>query len=123
MAPGSLEPCREIRYNHRNPLERGLVKRPEDWRWSSVLWWMGHREQEAECALPPGDEEVWTRWKEFVHERDGKHEHQDTGIEAIPVARRGKTPTRRANPGATCLQVQLSFLKDADRQCFRRLAS
>ncbi|GMV25095.1 MAG: hypothetical protein AMXMBFR58_11260 [Phycisphaerae bacterium] len=50
VAPGSLEPCREIRYTQRNPLERDSVKRPEDWRWSSVLWWMGHREQEAECA-------------------------------------------------------------------------
>lgn len=32
---------REVRYIHRNPVERGLVPRPEDWRWSSVHWWMG----------------------------------------------------------------------------------
>src|SRR5437762_11584268 len=25
----------KLRYLHRNPVERGLVKQPEDWRWSS----------------------------------------------------------------------------------------
>ncbi|HEX7895583.1 MAG TPA: hypothetical protein VF447_15395, partial [Terriglobales bacterium] len=25
----------KIRYIHRNPVRRGLVKNPEDWRWSS----------------------------------------------------------------------------------------
>jgi len=25
----------KLRYMHRNPVERGLVQRPEDWRWSS----------------------------------------------------------------------------------------
>jgi putative transposase len=25
----------KLRYMHRNPVERGLVERPEDWRWSS----------------------------------------------------------------------------------------
>ncbi|MCK6477414.1 MAG: transposase [Phycisphaerales bacterium] len=63
---GTAELCREIRYTHRNPVERGLVDRPEVWRWSSVRWWMGLREQEIECDLPPGDEEVWKRWKEFL---------------------------------------------------------
>ncbi|GMV25995.1 MAG: hypothetical protein AMXMBFR58_20260 [Phycisphaerae bacterium] len=63
---GTAELCREIRYTHRNPVERGLVDRPEVWRWSSVRWWMGVRDQEVECDLPPGDDEVWKRWREFV---------------------------------------------------------
>ena len=25
----------KLRYIHRNPVKRGLVSRPEDWRWSS----------------------------------------------------------------------------------------
>jgi len=45
--------CRAVRYIHRNPVERGLVERPEDWRWSSVRWWMGEREGEIECDPPP----------------------------------------------------------------------
>jgi putative transposase len=27
----------KLRYIHRNPVRRGLVKRPEDWKWSSFL--------------------------------------------------------------------------------------
>ena len=27
----------KVRYIHRNPVKRGLVARPEDWRWSSFL--------------------------------------------------------------------------------------
>jgi hypothetical protein len=26
----------KLRYIHRNPVTRGLVKQPEDWRWSSI---------------------------------------------------------------------------------------
>ena len=29
----------KIRYIHRNPVTRGLVKRPEDWRWSSYRYY------------------------------------------------------------------------------------
>jgi putative transposase len=57
---------KEVRYIHRNPVERGLVKRPEDWPWSSVRWWMGLRENELECDPPPGEAEVWSSWKGYV---------------------------------------------------------
>lgn len=60
------ELCREIRYTHRNPVERGLIRRADEWRWSSVRWWMGCRDQEVECDLPPGDETMWKQWMEFV---------------------------------------------------------
>ena len=45
---------RHVRYIHRNPVERGLVARAEDWRWSSVAWWIGEREGEFPCDPPPG---------------------------------------------------------------------
>ena len=32
----------KLRYMHRNPVKRGLVKRPEDWKWSSFrYYWFG----------------------------------------------------------------------------------
>ena len=30
-----------LRYIERNPLRAGLVQRAEDWRWSSLRWWVG----------------------------------------------------------------------------------
>ena len=60
-----VEFCRQVRYIHRNPVERGLVEQREDWKWSSVRWWMGLREGEVECDPPPGDEEVWREWSGF----------------------------------------------------------
>lgn len=32
---------KEVRYIHRNPVKRGLVEKPEDWKWSSARWWLG----------------------------------------------------------------------------------
>ncbi len=56
---------RKVRYIHRNPVERGLVELPEDWAWSSVRWWMGERDGEFPCDLPPGDARMWDAWKGF----------------------------------------------------------
>lgn len=58
--------CREVRYIHLNPVERGLVEKPEHWRWSSVRWWMGHRDGEVECDPPPGRPESWVNWGGFM---------------------------------------------------------
>ncbi len=44
---------REVIYIHRSPVERGLVSNPQDWRWSSVRWWMGQRDNEVECDPVP----------------------------------------------------------------------
>lgn len=42
----SKEELREkINYIHRNPVVRGLVKRQEDWRWSSARWYAGDRDE------------------------------------------------------------------------------
>jgi putative transposase len=33
-----------IEYCHQNPVSRGLVRNPEDWRWSSYQWYTGGRD-------------------------------------------------------------------------------
>ncbi|MFG0326170.1 MAG: transposase [Phycisphaerales bacterium JB037] len=59
------ELCREVRYIHLNPVRRELVKNPEDWKWSSVRWWMGARDGEIECDPPPGEPRSWELWQGF----------------------------------------------------------
>ncbi len=58
--------CKEVRYIHRNPVERGLVEQPEDWAWSSVRRWMGHRGGDLTCDSPPSDRVAWDRWLGFM---------------------------------------------------------
>jgi len=58
------ELAKEIRYIHRNPVERGLVDRPELWKWSSVRWWMGIRAGEVACKYPQSS--GWEDWKAFL---------------------------------------------------------
>lgn len=52
---------RTVQYIHRNPVERGLVEQPEQWRWSSVLWW-GGLDGACPCDPSPGDPRVWVDW-------------------------------------------------------------
>ena len=33
----------KINYCHKNPVTRGLVKNPEDWRWSSYKWYLNKK--------------------------------------------------------------------------------
>jgi hypothetical protein len=42
-----------VEYIHMNPVRRELVKRPEDWKWSSVHEYIGlsAEEQERRCGL------------------------------------------------------------------------
>jgi putative transposase len=37
----------KLAYIHRNPVKRGLVRRPVDWRWSSARWYAGLRDEIA----------------------------------------------------------------------------
>ncbi len=53
-------------YIHRNPVTRGLVERPEDWRWSSVRWWMGRRDGELACDPPPNPTIDWSGWRGYM---------------------------------------------------------
>jgi putative transposase len=55
---------KEVWYIHTNPVRKGLVERAEDWKWSSVRWWMGVRDGEVECDPPPGKID-WEGWKGF----------------------------------------------------------
>lgn len=49
----------KLQYMHRNPVARGLVERPEDWRWSSF------RHYATGCEGPVEIESQWTaRWRE-----------------------------------------------------------
>ncbi len=45
--------AREVRYVHRNPVERGLVERPGDWAWSSARWWLDEEPWLIEGDAPP----------------------------------------------------------------------
>lgn len=58
--------AKHVRYIHRNPVARGLVERPEDWKSSSIRWWMGQREGEVPCVPPPGDPRSWALWRGYV---------------------------------------------------------
>jgi putative transposase len=46
----------KLRYIHRNPVNRGLVLRPEDWRWSSFRQWATGCDGRVEV------ESQWTAW-------------------------------------------------------------
>lgn len=47
------EPERTIRSIHENPVTRGLVARPTDWKWSSARWYAG--EPQAVLAMDSQD--------------------------------------------------------------------
>jgi putative transposase len=47
----------KLRYVHRNPVARGLVNRPEDWKWSSFRQWATGCDGRVEI------ESQWTAWK------------------------------------------------------------
>ena len=52
----------KLKYMHRNPVQRGLVERPEDWRWSSF------RHYATGCE---GTVEIESEWKARRRERMG----------------------------------------------------
>jgi putative transposase len=47
----------KLRYIHRNPVHRGLVEQPQDWRWSSF-----HHYATGEIGIV-GIESEWTAWR------------------------------------------------------------
>jgi putative transposase len=50
----------KLRYIHRNPVERGLVEKPEDWPWSSYKHW---------ATGEPGRIEIESHWTWTRRER------------------------------------------------------
>jgi len=55
-----LEKLRNI---HRNPVERGLVERPEDWRWSSFNQWASGVDGQV-YRVPNNRAEARTSWRD-----------------------------------------------------------
>jgi REP element-mobilizing transposase RayT len=43
--------AQKLNYIHWNPVRKGLVTRPEDWRFSSARFWMNENSEESEVAL------------------------------------------------------------------------
>jgi putative transposase len=58
------------RYVERNPLRAGLVKRAEDWRWSS-LWRRGQRDPDARACLSDWPVDRPRDWRRCVNEPQG----------------------------------------------------
>jgi putative transposase len=56
---------REVRYIHRNPVERGLAADALGWRWSSAAWWAGHGGELA-CDPPPEPDIDWGAWAGYL---------------------------------------------------------
>lgn len=46
----------EIEYIHLNPVRRGLVELPEQWKWSSAAWYTG------ECSVPLVPDPIHPEW-------------------------------------------------------------
>jgi len=52
----------KLKYIHRNPVERGLVERPEDWPWSSYRHYLSGEQGRVEIE----SEHTWSR-REALH--------------------------------------------------------
>jgi len=54
----------KICFIRQNPVERGLVEKPEDWKWSSARWYAGQREGQIPIDYEKGRREwnVPPRW-------------------------------------------------------------
>jgi hypothetical protein len=78
----------KLRYIHRNPVERGLVARPEDWAWSSF------------CHYASGDSgpvEIESQWTARKREQAGI---LPTVRMRLDAATRRKSPPKRSLDGA-----------------------
>ena len=82
--PGEKKRVEKLQYTHMNPVKRGLVKRPDDWKWSSFL---------HIAAGYGGTVVIESQWTARKRERSGN---------ALPMVRRQELPHPVApNPGAT----------------------
>lgn len=77
----------KLRYIHRNPVRRGLVKRPEDWPWSSFRHYASGAESVVEI------ESQWTARKREQMGTEPRIVHQSQSPH--PVA---ETATRMGHP-------------------------
>ena len=73
----------KLRYIHRNPVRRGLVKKPEDWKWSSFLHYATGVEGVVEI------ESQWTaRKRELLGIVPGVRKIQDGSQNPRPVSQK-----------------------------------
>ena len=56
--------AKDIHYMHFNPVKRGLVASPQEWRWSSIHWWLGQRGGVCDCDEHP--DPGWRAWRGFM---------------------------------------------------------
>ena len=76
----------KLRYMHRNPVKRGLVARPEDWKWSSFVHYATGTE---------GMVEIESRWTARRRERMG-------GVLVARAHPPAKSAGRVGQPGQEC---------------------
>ena len=74
----------KLRYIHRNPVERGLVERPEDWAWSSFRHYL---------TGELGVVEIESHWTALVRERAGT-------LPTVRLRPGEKAPPKRSLNGA-----------------------
>ena len=74
----------KLRYIHRNPVERGLVARPEDWAWSSFRYYLSGE---------AGAVEIESQWTARMREERGIFPNR----EGAPTR---KSPPKRSLDGA-----------------------
>ena len=48
----------KLRYIHRNPVERGLVASPEQWRWSSFRWYLCGESGSVQISVQINDTDI-----------------------------------------------------------------
>jgi putative transposase len=61
-APSEAKRVEKLRYIHRNPVSRGLVHKPEDWKWSGFLRY---------ATGPDGVVEIESQWTARKREKMG----------------------------------------------------
>jgi putative transposase len=70
-----------IRYIHRNPVKRGLVERPEDWRWSSFRHYLSGEKGAVEI------ESQWTAFRRGNQLPEGiRYREKAVEVRGIPSA-------------------------------------
>lgn len=90
----------KLRYIHRNPVRRGLVRKPEDWKWSSFLHY---------ATGVQGVVEIQSEWTARKRERMGilptDRQNQNESQNPRPVS-----PKKPETQGRGTLRIK-SFLK------------
>jgi putative transposase len=74
----------KLRYIHRNPVERGLCAKPEDWEWSSFRHY---------ATGIDGPVEIESEWTARRRERIGLHPTVKINTPTLSLREKGRAPT------------------------------